>query len=200
MQVQCIPSMVQCLKRAKTYVYCTVLTMVASNINNNRPTINYSRLLTKLKAEVPETTPKKPHIEKTFFPTEAQRRLLNVCGYKDFLNPPGFGTVWEVNQFVTEHADHTKIWKETWWHVMSRYSTLHVTHTMIVFNTHCIMHCILLIYFSISKLYCLLSYTSHYHCSFLSAHPPHVTWNYSYMSSTFDTLILKQLFLLGERK
>ena len=85
-----------------------MLTMVTSNTNNDRPTINYSRLLTKLKAEVPETTPKKPRIEKTFFPTEAQSRLLDVCGYKDFLNPPGFGTVREVNQFVTEHADHIK--------------------------------------------------------------------------------------------
>ena len=106
MQVQCIHSMVQCLKRAKTYVYCTVLTMVASNTNNDRPTINYSRLLTKLKAEVPETTPKKSRIEKTFFPTKTQRRFLDVCKYKDFLNPPCFGTVREVNQFVTEHADH----------------------------------------------------------------------------------------------
>ena len=105
MQVQCIHSMIQCLKRAKTYVYCTVLTMVAYNTNNDRPTINYFRLLTKLKAEVSEMTSKKPRIEKTLFPTEAQRRLLDVCGYKDFLNPPGFETVREVNQFVTEHTE-----------------------------------------------------------------------------------------------
>ena len=82
--------------------------MTTSNTNNDRPTINYSRLLNKLKAEVPETTPKKPRIEKTFFPTEAQRRLLDVCGYKEFLNPPGFKTVREVNQFVTEHVDFRK--------------------------------------------------------------------------------------------
>ena len=82
--------------------------MVASNKNNERAAINYSRLLSKLKAEVPETAPKKPKIEKQFFPTEAQRRLLDICGYKDFLNPPGFGSVREVNEFVTEHADYRK--------------------------------------------------------------------------------------------
>ena len=108
MQIQCNPSMVQCSKHAKTYVYCTVLTMMASNTNNDLPTINYSRLLTKLKAELPETTPKKTRIEKKLFPTEAQRRLLDVCGYQDFLNPPGFDTIWKVNQFVTEHAEYIK--------------------------------------------------------------------------------------------
>ena len=48
---------------------------------------------------------------------------------------------------------------------MSRYSLLHVTHTIIVFNTNCIVHCLLLIYFLIRKLY-FFSYTFHYHCSF----------------------------------
>jgi hypothetical protein len=47
--------------------------MVASNANNDRPAINFSRLLTKLKAELPETTPKKPCIAKKLYPTEAQR-------------------------------------------------------------------------------------------------------------------------------
>ena len=195
MQVQCIPSMVQCLKRAKTYVYCTVLKMVAYNINDDRPTINYSRLLTKLKAEVPETTSKKSRIEKTLFPTEAQRRLLDVYWYKDFLIPPCFGIVKEVNQFVKEHANHKLFWKETWWHVISRYSVFHVTHIIIVLNTHCIMHRILLIYFSITKLYCLLSNTYNYHNSFLSAPPPHVTWNYFWTSLPSSVLILKQCFL-----
>ena len=105
--------MVQCLQRTKTRVYCTVLTMTTSSTNNERPAINYSRLLSKLKAKVPDTTPKKPRIEKTFYPTEAQRRLLDVCGYKEFLNPPGFGTVREVNEFVTEHADFRKEFEKT---------------------------------------------------------------------------------------
>ena len=90
------------------YVYYVELTMVASNANNNRPTINYSRLLTKLKAELPETSPKKPRNTKKFYSTEAQRRLLDVCGYKISLNPPDFESVWEVNQFVTKHTEHRK--------------------------------------------------------------------------------------------
>jgi hypothetical protein len=80
--------------------------MVAFNANNDRLAINFSRLLTKLKAELPETTPKKPRIVKKFYSTEAQRRLLDVYGYKDFLNPSGFDSVRKVNQFVTEHVDY----------------------------------------------------------------------------------------------
>ena len=66
--------------------------MVASNTNNGRPAINYSRLLTKLKTALPETTPKKPRVM-NFFSNEAQRRLLDICAYKNFLNPPSFDTV-----------------------------------------------------------------------------------------------------------
>ena len=149
MQVQCNPCMVQCSKYAKTYVYCTVLIMVASNTNNDLPMINYSRLLTKLKVELPKTTPKKTRIEKKLFPTEAQRRLLDVCGYKYFLNPLDFDTVREVNKFVTEHAEYRKEIEKKHGgmscpsivHFMSR------AHTMIVFNTHCIMYFLLLLYF-----------------------------------------------------
>ena len=90
------------------YVYCAELILVASNANNNRSTINYFQLLTKLKAELPETSPKKPRNTKKFYPTEVQRRLLDVCGYKNFLNPLGFESVREVNQFVTEHAEYRK--------------------------------------------------------------------------------------------
>jgi hypothetical protein len=79
--------------------------MVASNANSHRPAINFSQLLTKLKVELPET-PKKPRIAKKFYPTEAQRRLLDVCGYKNFFNTPGFDSVREVNLFVAEHADY----------------------------------------------------------------------------------------------
>ena len=92
--------------------------------------INYSRLLNKLKAEVPDTTPKKSRIEKTFYPTEAQRQFLDVCGYKEFLNPPGFGTAREVNQFVTEHADFRKNLRRSMvtCHVQVYYTSCHAYH------------------------------------------------------------------------
>ena len=83
--------------------------MVANNANNGRATINYSRLLTKLKAELSEISPNKPRNVKKFHPTEAQRRLLDVCGYKNFLNPPDFESMREVNEFITEHAEHRKV-------------------------------------------------------------------------------------------
>ena len=44
---------------------------------------------------------KKPKVEKTFYLNEAQKRLLNVCGFVDFLYPPGFSSLAEVNEFVT---------------------------------------------------------------------------------------------------
>jgi hypothetical protein len=80
--------------------------MVVSNANSHRPAINFSHLLTKMNAELSGTTPKKPRIAKKFYPTEAQRRFLDVCEYNDFLNPPSFDSVREVTQFVTEHADY----------------------------------------------------------------------------------------------
>ena len=55
---------------------------------------------------MPKTTPKKPRNEKTFILRKVQRRLIDVYGYKNFLNPPSVRIVREVNQFVTEHADH----------------------------------------------------------------------------------------------
>ena len=82
--------------------------MVASNANNGRAAINYSRLLTIFKAELPETNPKKPRNVKTLYSIQPQRRLLDVCGYKNLLNPPGFESVREVNEFVTEHAKYRK--------------------------------------------------------------------------------------------
>ena len=63
--------------------------------------IDYTSLLTKLKAELPERAPKKPKIERTSYPSEAQKRLMNVCGFIDFLNPPGFSSLTEVNESVT---------------------------------------------------------------------------------------------------
>jgi hypothetical protein len=66
---------------------------------------NYTTFLTKLKAGLPERAPKKMKTEKTFYPNEAQCRLLNVCGFIDYLNPPGFSTVAEVNNFVTTYVN-----------------------------------------------------------------------------------------------
>ena len=57
--------------------------------------------MTKLKAELPERGAKKQKIEQTFYPSEAHKRLLNVCGFIDFLNPPWFFSLTEVNEFVT---------------------------------------------------------------------------------------------------
>lgn len=70
------------------------ITMDASN--------NYTSLLTKLKAESPKRAFKKPKIKETFYPNKAHNQLLNVCGFIDFLNPPGFPSLMEVNEIVTE--------------------------------------------------------------------------------------------------
>ena len=134
-------------------------------------TINYSRLLTKLKAEVPETT-LKSHVSRNILSDRSTASTSRRLWIQGFSKPSRFRNNMRSQPICYGACGPQKIiWKKTWWHAMSRYSTLHVTHTMIDFNTHCIMHCILLIYFSITKLYCLLSYTSHYHCSFLSAPP-----------------------------
>jgi hypothetical protein len=53
--------------------------------------------------------PKKPKVEKTYQPTKVQWKLLNVCGFRAFKTPPMFKFVPEVNQFVIEYADKTKI-------------------------------------------------------------------------------------------
>ena len=74
-------------------------------MEGNKSNINYSTLLTKLKVELPERTPKKMKIEKTFYPNEPQCRFLNVCGFIDYLNLPGFLTVAEVNDFVTTYVN-----------------------------------------------------------------------------------------------
>ena len=81
-----VPSIVWCNKCPKTYVYCAILIMVAANANSGRPAINYSRLFTKLKADLPEIIQKKLHNgRKKFYPSETQQQLLDVCNYKDFL-------------------------------------------------------------------------------------------------------------------
>ena len=49
-----------------------VLRQTYMSINIGRHAINYSRLLTTLKAELPETVPKKPRNAKKNYPTKAQ--------------------------------------------------------------------------------------------------------------------------------
>ena len=68
--------------------------------------INYANLLTKLKVDLPESEPepkKRSRSSTVFFlSTEAHNRMLNVCGYKYFTNPPTFDTIKESNAFVTK--------------------------------------------------------------------------------------------------
>ena len=74
--------------------------------------IIYASMLTKLKADLPEPEPepkKRGRFSATsFYPTEAQNRMLDVCGYKDFTNPPTFDTIKETNAFVTKYTDYKK--------------------------------------------------------------------------------------------
>ena len=63
--------------------------------------INFMSFLTQLKAGLPERPMKKPKAEKIFYPSESQKRLLNVCGFIDFLNPPRFSSTAEINEFIT---------------------------------------------------------------------------------------------------
>ena len=48
---------------------------------------------------------KKPKVGKIFYPSEAQKRLLNVCSFIDFLNPLGFSSVVEVNELVANFVN-----------------------------------------------------------------------------------------------
>ena len=74
-------------------------------MEGDKTKINFTLLLTQLKKELPERPLKKPKVEKTFYPSEAQKRLLNICGFIDYLNPPGFSSVAEVNEFVTNFVN-----------------------------------------------------------------------------------------------
>ena len=40
-----------------------------------------------------------------------QKQLIDVYGYKNFLNSYGFDIVREINQFVREHAKYRKDFK-----------------------------------------------------------------------------------------
>ena len=68
-------------------------------MEGDKTKINFTSFFTQLKAELPERPMKRPKVEKLFTPSEAQKRLLNVCGFIDFLNPPGSSSVAEVNEF-----------------------------------------------------------------------------------------------------
>ena len=78
--------------------------------------INYASLLTKLKADLPksELEPKNRRRSSTiyFYPTEAQNRMLDVCGYKYFTNPSAFDTIKETNTFVTKYADNKEAFED----------------------------------------------------------------------------------------
>ena len=78
--------------------------------------MNYASMLTKLNVDLPEREPepkKRVRFSTTsFYPTEAQNRLLDVCSYKDFTNPPAFDTIKEANAFVTKYADNKKAFKD----------------------------------------------------------------------------------------
>jgi hypothetical protein len=77
-------------------------------MEGDKTNINYTTLLTKLKAELPDRAPKNLKIEKKFYPSEAQSSILNVCGFIDYLNPPGFSSLAEVNEFVTTYVNKRK--------------------------------------------------------------------------------------------
>jgi hypothetical protein len=49
--------------------------------------------------------PRKPKVEKMYQPTKAQRKLLNVCKFKDFKTPSTFKYVPKVNEFVIKYVD-----------------------------------------------------------------------------------------------
>ena len=74
-------------------------------MEGDKTKINFTSLLTQLKAELPARPINKPKVEKIFYTTEAQKRLLNVCGFIDFLNPPWFSSAAEVNEFVTNFVN-----------------------------------------------------------------------------------------------
>jgi hypothetical protein len=41
--------------------------------------------------------------EQTYFPTQSQLWLLDVCGYKEYNKPPSINSSIEVYQFVNTH-------------------------------------------------------------------------------------------------
>ena len=74
-------------------------------MEGNKTNINYTSFVAKLKAKLPERPVKKPKIKRTFYSSEAQKRLSNVWGFIEFLNPLGFFWLVEVNEFVTNYVD-----------------------------------------------------------------------------------------------
>lgn len=79
---------------------------------NAKTKVNYGMLLCKLKTELTHnetSAPKKPKVEKTYQLTKVQWKLLNVCGFRAFKNPPMFKFVPKVNQFVIKCVDKKTI-------------------------------------------------------------------------------------------
>ncbi len=77
-------------------------------VGNAKTKVNYGTLLCKLKIELTQNVtsePKKPKVEKIYQPTEAQQKLLDVCGFKDFKTPLSFKCVPKVNEFMTKHVN-----------------------------------------------------------------------------------------------
>jgi hypothetical protein len=44
-------------------------------------------------------------VEQTYQPIEAQKKLFDVCGFKDFKTPPTFKSMPKVNEFLTKYVD-----------------------------------------------------------------------------------------------
>lgn len=87
-----------------SYSFCICL-FAMQTIMNTSNNINYILLLTKSEVELPERALKKPKIKKTFYPSEAQKQLLNICNFINFSNQPGFASLVEVNEFVIKFVN-----------------------------------------------------------------------------------------------
>lgn len=68
----------------RSYSLCIRLFLMQTTMDTS--SIKYTSLLTKLRVELLERALKKPKIKKTFYPSEAQKQLLNICGFIDFLS------------------------------------------------------------------------------------------------------------------
>jgi len=79
--------------------------MMAKNVKTK---VKYGVLLCKLKIELTQNVanePKKLKVEKTYQPIEAQKKLFDVCEFKDFKTLRTFKFVPKVNEFLTKYAN-----------------------------------------------------------------------------------------------
>jgi hypothetical protein len=72
-------------------------------------TADYGALLKKLKKELIESTlasidKKAKKDQETYYPTDSQLQLLDVCGYKGYIVPLAFRSSIEANQFVDSYV------------------------------------------------------------------------------------------------